>query len=49
MKDLDQRAQNLFAIAEIERFLQDPKKVTIPKSVEAPPGQPIGDSGFEFE
>ncbi len=49
MKDQDQRAQNVFAVSEIERFLQDPKKVSIPRVIEPPPGQPIGDSGFEFE
>jgi len=49
VKDPDQRAQYLFAFAEIERFLQDPKKVSIPRPVEAPPGQPIGDEGLEFE
>lgn len=49
VKDQNQRAQNLFAFSEIERFLQDPKKVNIPRPVEAPPGQPIGDFGYEFE
>jgi len=49
VKDQDQRAQCLFALSEIEKYLQDPKKVSIPRSAEAPPGQPIGDFGFEFE
>jgi predicted Zn-dependent protease len=47
VRDLDQRAQYQFALSEIERFLQDPKKVSIPHPIEAPPGQPIGDFGFE--
>jgi hypothetical protein len=49
VKDKDQRAQYLFAVSEIDRFLQDPKKVSIPRPVEAPPGQPIGDYGFGLE
>ena len=49
VKDPDQRAQYLFALSEIERFLQDPKKVSIPRPVEPPPGQPIGDFGFELD
>ncbi len=49
VKDQDQRAHYLFAFSEIERFLQDPKKVSIPRQVEAPPGQPIGDFGLECD
>jgi hypothetical protein len=48
-KDQDQRAQYLFAVSEIERYLQDPKKVSLPRAVETPPGQPIGDFGFECD
>ncbi len=48
-KDQDQRAQYLFASSEIDKFLQDPKKVSIPHPVEAPPGQPIGDVGLNLD
>jgi len=43
----EQRAEFVFAAAEIEKFLQDPKKVSLPKPIETPPGQPIGN--FEFD
>lgn len=46
-KDQDQRSQFVFAAAEIEKFQLDPKKLSLPKPIETPPGQPIGDWEFE--
>ena len=46
VKDAGQRAHLLFALTEIERFQKNPKEVSIPHPLEAPPGQPIGDWGF---
>jgi hypothetical protein len=37
-----QKAHYRFASAQIERFRNDPKEVSLPRLAEAPPGQPIG-------
>jgi hypothetical protein len=49
VKDENQRAHLLYAVSQIEKFQQDPKKVTLTRPAEAPPGQPIGDWGFELD
>lgn len=49
IKDESQRAHVLFAISQIDRYLQDPQKVVFPRPAEAPPGQPIGDWGFGLD
>ncbi|MBI3787900.1 MAG: zinc-dependent metalloprotease, partial [Ignavibacteriales bacterium] len=46
IKDENQRAHFLFAISQIEKFQEDPKKMNLTKPAEPPPGQPIGSSGF---
>jgi hypothetical protein len=35
-----------FSAAQIKRFLDNPKQISVPRPPEAPPGQPIGD--FEY-
>ena len=40
--DPDQRAHHRFALAQLKRFQDDPKKMDFPKPLEPPPGQPIG-------
>jgi hypothetical protein len=34
-------------LAQIDRFQKNPKEITLPKPLEAPPGQPIGCEGIE--
>jgi Met-zincin/Domain of unknown function (DUF5117) len=46
--DESRRAQLTFAISQIERFQKDPKQLNLTKPPEPPPGQPIGDSDFDF-
>jgi hypothetical protein len=48
-KDQNQRAHLLFALTQIERFERDPKELRLTKPLEPPPGQPIGDWGFELD
>ena len=48
VKDEALRAHYFLALSEIEQFLKDPKKISLPRPAEAPPGQPIGDRDFEF-
>jgi hypothetical protein len=40
--DASWKAHYRFAEAEIRQFREDPKKLNLPKPIEAPPGQPIG-------
>ncbi len=42
------RAELIFAVSEIERFQKDPKQMNMTKPPEPPPGQPIGDSDFDW-
>ena len=41
------RAHIRFAVAQIDRFQKNPKEITLPKPLDAPPGQPIGCEGIE--
>jgi len=41
VSDPDQRAHYRYALAQIKRFQEDPKKIDFPKPAEPPPGQPI--------
>ena len=45
--DVAVRAHIRFAVAQIDRFQRNPKEITLPKPLEAPPGQPIGCEGIE--
>ena len=46
--DESRRAEFSFAVAQIERFQKDPKQMNVTKPPEPPPGQPIGDSDFDW-
>jgi hypothetical protein len=40
--DANQRAHLAFALSQIKLFQEDPKKITVPRPADPPPGQPIG-------
>jgi hypothetical protein len=41
--DAETKAQGRYTLLLIEKFGRDPKSLDLPKTVDAPPGQPIGD------
>jgi hypothetical protein len=47
--DPDQKAHLHFASAQIKKFLENPKELNLPKPVEPPPGQPIGDLSCDYD
>ena len=49
VKDEDVRAHYAFALYQIEQWRQDPKKISLPRPSEPPPGQPIGDYGCDWD
>ncbi|MBV9296134.1 MAG: zinc-dependent metalloprotease [Acidobacteriaceae bacterium] len=46
--DVTHNYPNPYALSLIEKFEKDPKQLDLPKPVQAPPGQPIGDDDFQF-
>ena len=42
VKEINQRAHLAFASAQIAKFRENPKTITLPRPAEPPPGQPIG-------
>ncbi|HME06972.1 MAG TPA: zinc-dependent metalloprotease, partial [Bryobacteraceae bacterium] len=41
--DADLRAFQAYGVAQIKKYETNPKEISVPKPMEAPPGQPIGD------
>ncbi len=41
--DVDLRAFQAYGVAQIKKYETNPKEISVPKPIEAPPGQPIGD------
>ncbi|MEQ8424124.1 MAG: zinc-dependent metalloprotease, partial [Cyclobacteriaceae bacterium] len=46
--DEDWKAHYAYALMQIDRFEQEPDEFKIEKLLDAPPGQPIGDTGLEY-
>ncbi|MBI3110778.1 MAG: zinc-dependent metalloprotease [Ignavibacteriales bacterium] len=47
--DESRKAHYTFALQQVALWKEDPRKLSLPRPAEAPPGQPIGDLGCDWE